>query len=412
MNRHHEAAAQHQQNDYIREADKDHKGNNDNWTKDFIHDHYKPGHGSNDSNYDDNVRKTAAEAWARIKTDLRDGEVVSENASYWDRSKAGKDYLALQSAKDAGGAEGKFAEKVLTQIEKLQRNLHEDNEMQKLGFSKFDHILGADSNGRLDYQSKGADGKLYSEKHSAGGLGDVSASTRTGRRTVTEGTESNYDGTSSNVRTTDTIEKAPNGKPKGSHTEYSDEDGKRDINGRKVENIKSIDKQFNEETHRFDYRIRTKDGQDISYSTDRNDKNATFVPTLPGQAAMQGKLDQSMPSPAGGKDLRNEQRTSDGKFEGTFNDGWLSDTGFKRTDVNDTNGHLLKRTVEYDGGKLGAANLNLKDQSGNTKNIQDVRKVETVFDPKTGRYQATYTDGRGTEYHATLSADMKSIEKF
>lgn len=414
---HHHAAARHhhsrsqtyQPNDYMKDSDKDYNGKNDNWTKDFIHDHYKAGHGSRDS---DNVNKTAAEAWARIKTDLRDGHVASEDKDYWDRSKAAKDYVALQKAKEAGGPEGEFAAKVLAQIEKLQRSIHEDNEMQKLGFSKFDHILGADGNGRLEYQTRGSDGRYYSEKRSAGDLGDTQTSTTTEKKSVTEGTEFNYDGSASNFRTTDSDQKAPNGNSRQSHTEYPNEDGKSDINGRHIDNIRSVDKQFNEKTGGWDYKVHTRDGQDITYSTDKDDKNPTFAPTMKGKEAMQGKLDQSMPTPVSGTDLRKEKATGDGKWEGTFNDGTFSDTGFKRTDENDKDGRLIKRTVEYDGGSLGSADLNLKDKTGHSKTIHDVRKVETVFDPKTGRYQTTYTDGQGKQYHATLSADMKSIEEF
>ncbi|HEY9731018.1 MAG TPA: hypothetical protein V6C89_03850 [Drouetiella sp.] len=395
--------------EYIREADKDYSGHNENWAQNFIQDHYREGHGQGD---EDNVRRTAAEAWARIKTDLRAGREISEDpnhADYWNRSAAAKDYLVLQKVKEAAGPESEFAGRVLSQIEKLQRNLHEDNEMQKLGFAKFDHILGATNDGRLDYQTKGRDGNYYSERRTAGGLGDVPTSITTGRSSYTEGTEINPGGIAAKFRTNDSLEKAPNGQPKRRHTEYEDENGMREINGRQITDIRSVDRQFNERTGGFDYKVRTKDGQDIIYSTDRNNKNESFAASVTSEAPMQGRLDQSMPVPSGGTELRNENRTGQETFEGTFNDSsFWRNTAFKRTDKSDPDGHLIQRTVEYNKG----SELILKDKTGQSRELSDICKVETVFDPKTGRYEATYTDGHQNHSYATLSPDMKSIEEF
>ena len=90
-----------------------------------MHEHHQPRHADHDSAYDDNVRETAAQAWARIKIDLAQGHGKAEDTDYWDGSNATKNFVALKQARDAGGPEGEFAEKVLWQIEKLrQSELH------------------------------------------------------------------------------------------------------------------------------------------------------------------------------------------------------------------------------------------------------------------------------------------------
>ncbi|HEY9871054.1 MAG TPA: hypothetical protein V6D08_17950, partial [Candidatus Obscuribacterales bacterium] len=98
-------------------------------------------------------------------------------------------------------------------------------------------------------------------------------------------------------------------------------------------------------------------------------------------------------------------------YEGELEDSGLlpwnwGDTNYKGSEKWTKDGRLLERHAEYDGG----VDMKFKTPEGE-KEIANVTKVDTVYNPQTGNYDTVITAEDGTKYRAETAADG-SVKSF
>ncbi len=274
------------------------------------------------------------------------------------------------------------------------------------------NMIDLNKNDPLEY-TRGPNGGLLRAEQEKGKVAGVNAKELT---SVRQGWEDNGVG-QAQYNKYDTVDQKSKQLTK-ERTDYPGQNGRRVINGMEIKNIASEERQWNADKRQWDVTLNTrsddpsKPSEPIRYSEseDGTKKFKPFDLTAPKEAGL------LFPGNPDGEEKRNELYP--GSFDGTMKDAYYNkDVNYKRTDTADGS-----RTLEFAypgyqfGGGAGTYNVSIPvtgaDGNVEAKQIDNLTAARYQFDEDRGVYKATYFDGGGKKYSATVDALAKRITDF